>query len=105
MDLAGQTRCTMSAEPPSGSGRQRRGPEACRRKFLRFFPGGFRDETYISWEREYKWRAHIRWIELLDATKMRAVMKQGEYKEIARAAVTIESRTNLLFSFEKMALR
>jgi len=27
------------------------------------------------------------------------------YEEIARRAVTIESRTNLLFSFEKMALR
>jgi hypothetical protein len=28
----------------------------CRRKFLRFFPGGFYDETYIDWERGYKWR-------------------------------------------------
>lgn len=27
----------------------------CRRKFHRFFPGGFRDETYIDWERGYKW--------------------------------------------------
>ena len=32
--------------PPSKS-------ERCRRKFLRFFPGGFRDETYIDWERGY----------------------------------------------------
>ena len=23
----------------------------CRRKFLRFFPGGFADETYVDWER------------------------------------------------------
>jgi hypothetical protein len=30
----------------------------CRRKFLRFFPDGFRDETYIDWERGYKWTAH-----------------------------------------------
>lgn len=30
----------------------------CRRKFLRFFPAGFRDETYIDWERGYKWTAH-----------------------------------------------
>jgi hypothetical protein len=32
-------------------------------------------------------------------------MADGSYADIARRAVTIESRTNLLFSFEKMALR
>jgi hypothetical protein len=81
------------------------GPEGCRRKFLKFFPGGFGDETYISWEREYKRNAHLRWVETLDAPRMRALMKAGEYDELARRAVIIESRTNLLFSFEKMALR
>ena len=34
---------------------------ACRRKFLRYFPGGFGDETYLDWERDYKWEAHERW--------------------------------------------
>jgi hypothetical protein len=34
-----------------------------RRKFVRAFPGGFRDETYVEWERDYKWRAHLRWQE------------------------------------------
>jgi hypothetical protein len=81
------------------------GPEGCRRKFLRFFPGGFRDETYLGWERECKWSAHQRWTSELDARCMRTLMKGGEYEELARRAVTIESRTNLLFSFEKMALR
>ena len=81
------------------------GPEGCRRKFLRFFPGGFRDPTYISWEREYKWNAHLRWVEHLHAARFRALMSAGKHDEIARLAVTIESRTNLLFSFEKMALR
>jgi hypothetical protein len=37
----------------------------CRRKFLRFFPDGFRDETYLAWEREYKWETHRRWHEAL----------------------------------------
>jgi hypothetical protein len=81
------------------------GPDGCRRKFLKFFPRGFRDDTYISWEREYKWAAHLRWIEQLDARRMRALIRGGEYDELARAAVAVESRTNLLFSFEKMALR
>jgi hypothetical protein len=77
----------------------------CRRKFLRFFPGGFQDETYIDWERGYKWQAHEQWNEVLDRGKYRALLKNGEVAEIAARAVRIESRTNLLFSFEKMALR
>jgi hypothetical protein len=81
------------------------GAERCRRKFLRFFPGGFRDETYIDWERGYKWEAHERWEQSLDRQTFRALLRRGEYAEIASTAVRIESRTNLLFSFEKMALR
>src|SRR5687767_4087032 len=34
-----------------------------------------------------------------------AMIRSREYQEIARVAVGIEARTNLLFSFEKMALR
>jgi hypothetical protein len=33
------------------------------------------------------------------------LLKKGAYREIAKTALTIESRTNLLFSFEKMAIR
>ena len=77
----------------------------CRRKFLRFFPNGFRDETYIDWEREYKTRAHERWMAELNPAAFAALLDGGRFDEIARRAVAIESRTNLLFSFEKMALR
>ena len=81
------------------------GPKACRRKFLRFFPDGFRDETYIDWERGYKAAAHERWQQELGAGELRALIKREEFAEVAKRAVQIESRTNLLFSFEKMALR
>lgn len=77
----------------------------CRRKFLRYFPGGFADETYIDWERGYKWNAHLRWQDELGEAKYRALLRERRYADIAAAAVKIESRTNLLFSFEKMALR
>ena len=33
------------------------GARRCRAKFLRHFIKGFRDETYIDWERNYKWSA------------------------------------------------
>ena len=77
----------------------------CRRKFLRFFPSGFYDETYIDWERGYKWSAHEQWNEALSPGAFRSLLKKEKFAEIAALAVRIESRTNLLFSFEKMALR
>jgi hypothetical protein len=76
-----------------------------KRKFLRAFPGGFRDETYIDWERSYKWNAHLQWRDTLDETAFRRLLAKERFQDIAAAAIRIESRTNLLFSFEKMALR
>lgn len=79
--------------------------ERCRRKFLRYFPDGFKDETYIDWERDYKWQAHKRWTDDLHPDAFRELIRSGDAAEVARRAIAIESRTNLLFSFEKMALR
>ena len=77
----------------------------CKRKFLRFFPEGFRDETYLDWERGYKLRAHQEWQSVLNRTAYQSKLSQGKFLEIGFEAVKIESRTNLLFSFEKMAIR
>jgi hypothetical protein len=85
--------------------RNARGVAKCRRKFLKFFPKGFHDQKYVDWERGYKWEAHERWLEILGRDEHRKLIRDGEHAEVARRAVTIESRTNLLFSFEKMALR
>ena len=82
-----------------------RGALKCRRKFLRFFPKAFYDPKYIDWERGYKWEAHERWQEILGRDTHRTLIATGEFAEVSRRAVTIEARTNLLFSFEKMALR
>jgi hypothetical protein len=79
----------------------------CRRKFLRFFPAGFRDATYLEWEREYKWQTHERWQGQLGADTFRGLLAAGSYAEIAARAVRVEqqSRHSMIFSFEKMALR
>jgi hypothetical protein len=74
-----------------------------KRKFLSYFPEGFVDEDYL--ERGYKWDAHCQWREALGKSTFRTLLKQGRYEEIALRALRIEGRTNLLFSFEKMALR
>ena len=79
----------------------------CRRKFLRFFPEGFRDEDYLATERDYKWQSHLRWREALGQQEFAALLRAGRHDEIAARAVRIEqrSRYSMLFSFEKMALR
>src|SRR4051812_7825920 len=82
-----------------------RAARRCRRKFLRFFPGGFHDDAYLASERGYKWQAHERWMKALAPTRFRELLRARRHAEIAAEAVRIESRTNLLFSFEKMALR
>jgi hypothetical protein len=82
-----------------------RGLSEAQRKFRRTFPGGFCDETYLGWERNYKWRAHLDWQKALAPDLFQRLVRNEEYYQVAKAAITIESRTNLLFSFEKMALR
>jgi len=77
----------------------------CRRKFLRFFPGGFQDETYLAWERDYKWNANRDWERVLNQSTFSRLLREGDHAEVALRAVRIEARTNLIFSFEKMALR
>src|SRR4051794_22968325 len=65
-----------------------------RRKFLRYYPGGFKDADYIDLERGYKWTAHERWIDTLSDTQFRVLLQRGDFAGIAQRAVAIESRTN-----------
>ena len=83
------------------------GPARCRRKFLKRFPAGFRDETYLDWERDYKWEAHERWQDALGAREFSRLIGQRAFAELAARAVRVEQRVrhSMLFSFEKMALR
>ncbi len=94
------TRAAGVDQPSAGAAR-------CRRKFLRAFPGGFRDATYLDWERDYKWESHERWEESLGREEFRRLLGAGEFAEVAARAVRVEqrSRHSMIFSFEKMALR
>jgi hypothetical protein len=87
-----------------GDVRQRRA--RARQTFLHLFPGGFSDERYLAWERDYKVEAHRLWLqEIGPKNAFRAALDAGQHRELAAAAVRIESSRALLFSFEKMALR
>ena len=82
------------------------GPAACRRRFLRQFPKGFWDETYLAWERDYKWGAHQRWrTEIGGHDAFRVKLHEARHEEVGEAAVRIEAGQPLLFSYEKMALK
>jgi hypothetical protein len=92
---------------PRAVSAQQKAALRCRRKFLRLFPGGFRDETYLDWERDYKWQTHERWLAQLDEPEFRRLLRARQFAEIAARAVRVEqqSRHSMIFSFEKMALR
>jgi hypothetical protein len=80
-------------------------PAKCIKKFLYYFPGGYQGKKYLAWERDYKWNAHLDWEARLNETIFLDLLGSKSYSEIAKRALSVESKTNLLFSFEKMALR
>ncbi|WP_202842271.1 hypothetical protein [Luteimonas saliphila] len=96
---------TRPAAPTPSSGLP--GALRCRRKFLRRFPGGFRDPAYLEWERDYKLETHRRWLDALSRDTFRDLLRDRQAAEAAARAVRVEqrSRHSMLFSFEKMALR
>ncbi len=69
------------------------GPRRPRKKFLRYFPGGFRDETYREWERDYKWETHTRWEESLNQREFRRLLRERAFAEVASRAVRTEQRS------------
>ncbi|HET6980695.1 MAG TPA: hypothetical protein VFI53_01070 [Myxococcaceae bacterium] len=98
----------MADTLPAGA---RTGPDArtrrCRRKFLHYFRGGFRDPTYREWERDYKVAVHAHWQRVLGRAQLDRLIQEERYLEAARLATQVEQRSKhpMLFSFEKMALR
>jgi hypothetical protein len=100
-----KTRAGTASPPRRGKGRSLTAAQRCRRKFLGIFPEGFQDQDYLDLERNYKWEAHKRWCARLARPDFEAMLERGAYDEIAKMAIAVESRTNLIFSYEKMALR
>jgi hypothetical protein len=78
---------------------------AARAKFTRLFPLGFADPEFAKQERDYKWAAHELWSNTLNKTDYESLLAATDYREIADRALRIESRINLLASFEKAAFR
>lgn len=77
--------------------------------FLREFPGGFEDPTYIgdrqTGERAYKWAAHELFVEELGSGKAEELLSEGRVDDLSTKAVTVVSRVNLLSLYESAAFR
>jgi len=82
-----------------------RARKRCVKKFLHYFKKGYGDPKYLNWERQYKLDAHFQFRQVLNREAYAGLLEAKEYEKIALLAARIESKTNLLFSFEKMALR
>jgi hypothetical protein len=73
--------------------------------FLRHFPGGFEDATYLAKERNYKVAAgELLWA-LLNKQEFRALLKGDAFEEITRRALQVVNKTNLIYPNEKMGLK
>jgi len=84
-----------------------RGFRRAQRRFTEIFPGRFSDETYVAWERDYKWDAHRLWHELLGKDELESLLRRRAYVEVGRRALAVYARPklNLLALYEAMALR
>lgn len=83
------------------------GLRAAKRRFKEIFPGGFRDPTYLAWERDYKWDAHRAWVGVLGRAEWKRLLAEGAHAEIARRIALFyqRSKLNMLALYEWMALR
>lgn len=93
-----------SAGPPVPYGSPSAAGARFRRKFERFFPGGFQDQDYLVRERRRKWRAHEQWCARLAPETCRSMLREGRHVELALRAVEIGVRSGLLSPMESGAL-
>lgn len=73
--------------------------------FQREFPGGFHGEKFAIHERDYKQVGHRFAIVTLDEVKIKALLKDHRYEEVALRARRVIEKLNLPSQFEVMKLR
>ncbi len=72
--------------------------------FLRKFPDGFDDNSYLKEERGYKVAASALIRQSLNEQAFGELLENGDFKEIVTRALKVVNDTNLIFPNEKMAL-
>lgn len=97
----------MARRPTDVEPLRQAGLRAAKRRFKEIFPRGFRDETYLDWERGYKWDAHRAWTDVLAPAEWKRLLAEGAHAEVAQriARFYARSKLNMLALYEWMALR
>jgi hypothetical protein len=83
------------------------GLRTAKRRFREIFPDGFCDQTYLDWERDYKWAAHRAWEATLGRAEWEGLLAEGAHAEVAKRIAMFYARAklNMLALYEWMALR
>lgn len=78
-------------------------------RFLDRFPAGFGDKKYLNdpnfGERQYKWEAHVSFVESLGNGQFGRLLSRKRHDELVVRVLAVESRVNLLSIYEKAAFR
>ena len=64
--------------------------------FLARYPLGFRDDSYLAEERNYKWEAHQLWCKLLGGGEGERLLAAGDTGELGSRVLAVATKTNLL---------
>jgi hypothetical protein len=70
-----------------------------------FLPEGYRDETYLAWERGHKANAHREWNRVPNQPLHSAMPRDGEFAEVALRASALKPAPTSSSCSRKMALR
>src|SRR4051794_24560461 len=76
--------------------------ESAKRRFQEIFPGRFADESYLAWERDYKWEAHLAWLRALGHLDWQRLHGRWQFDEIATriGSFYAHSKLGLLAHYE-----
>jgi hypothetical protein len=88
----------------SGGMRYQSLPKSIKR-FLERFPQGFYGVRFAAEERDYKVRAHELAQDLLSKSALAHLLSVDDSGEVCRRALRVANATNLIFPYEKMALK
>ena len=74
--------------------------DEAKKLFLRAFPGGFRDPSYLRQERDYKENAAQFVATQLTENVLSRALENGQFSEVCKSARQAYAKTNLLSPFE-----
>lgn len=72
--------------------------------FMAQFPLAFQDPKYIENERQYKWDAHLRFVDELGNGQLLCLIRD-DLEELARRAMRCVSMVNVVYPIEQAAMR